>query len=137
MKRKNMFLFFNVIVPLLFGLAIYLFCYNNTYINNGFKNIFGISPPHIYFDNAYFKFLTCWACDILWAYSLTFALFLCFKDFKKPLLICGTISFSLTIVIELLQIEHIITGTFDFWDIILEIIAILFAIIIIKNRIIK
>lgn len=137
LKRKYLLFFVNICFPLAIGLLMYLFCYKNTYINIGFEKLFNFSRPYFYFDNNFHRFLTCYACDILWAYSLTFALCFCFKDFKKPLLICSVLSILLAIVIELLQINRIIHGTFDIWDIILEISAILFAVIIIKKEFLK
>ena len=134
MKRKNLFILFNIACPLLIGLSIYLFCYKSTYINTTLANVLEFSLPYFYYDNIFYRFLTCWACDILWAYSLTFALFWCFKEFKKPLLICSVLSILFAIVIEFLQINHIIHGTFDVLDIVLEISAIIFAVIIMKKE---
>ena len=133
MKRKNLFLFLNIAIPLLIGLAIYLFCYKNTYINTLFENILKIDFPYIYRDNSFHKCITNWACDILWAYSLTFALFFCFKDFNKPFLITFFVSIVFSVIFECLQLTSIINGTFDIWDIIMELSAILFAVIILKR----
>ena len=134
LKRKNLFLFFNISFPLSIGLAIYVFCYQNTYINTTIENILGFSLPYFYFDNAFHRFLTCWVCDILWAYSLTFALFFCFKSFNKSWLITCILSISFSIVIELLQLVDIINGTFDIWDIVMEFSAIIIAVIILKKE---
>lgn len=133
MKRKKLFLFANTIIPLLIGLSIYMFCYKNTYINIAFDNFFGFSLPYFYFDNAFHHFITCWACDIMWAYSLTFALFFCFKNFSNSLVISGSLSVLFAVIIEFSQFIDLISGTFDILDIILEISAILLAVIIIKR----
>lgn len=137
MKRKNLFLFANIVTPLFIGLTIYLFCYRNTYINSAFENFLGLSFPYLYFDNIIYQFITCWTCDILWSYALTFSLFFCFKDFKKGLLFSSLLSVSLSIIIEFLQFGGYINGTFDIWDIILEISAIFLAVIIIKRSFLK
>ena len=134
LKRKNLFLFFNTFFPLLIGFAIYLFCYQNTYINTTVENILGFSLPYFYFDNAFYRFSTCWACDTLWAYSLTFALFSCFKNFNKSWLITCVLSILFSLIIELLQLTNIINGTFDIWDIIMEFSAIIIAVIILKKE---
>lgn len=133
MKRKNLLLFANIIIPLLIGLTIYLLCYKNTYINRTFENIFHFSLPYLYFNNSIHRFIISWACDILWAYSLTFGLYFCFKDFRHPLITSSFLAILLAVVMEILQIVNIINGTFDIWDIIFEISAILFAVIIIKR----
>ncbi len=132
MKKNFAFYLLNIGIPLVLGLGIYLFCYKTTYINTAFTNIFGFSLPYIYFDNAFHRFITCWACDILWAYSLTFALYLCFRVFKKPLIITSVTSSLFAIIIELLQINGVINGTFDILDIISELVAISLAVIMIK-----
>ena len=137
MKRKNLFIFANIVIPLFIGLTIYLFCYRNTYINSAFENFLGISFPYLYFDNFFYQFITCWTCDILWAYALTFSLFFYFKDFKNSLLFSGLLSISLSIIIECLQVCGYINGTFDIWDIVLEFSAIFLAVIIIKRSFLK
>ena len=133
MKRKNLFIFLNIAIPLLIGSAIYLFCYKNTYINTFFEDYFEIDFPYIYRDALFHKFIINWACDILWAYSLTFALFFCFKAFNKPFLITIFLSVVFSAIFEYLQIPGIINGTFDIWDIITEFSAIFFAVIILKR----
>ena len=132
MKKKFAFYLLNIGIPLVIGLEIYLFCYRTTYINSVFTQVFDFSLPYIYYDNAFHRFITCWACDMFWAYSLTFALYLCFKTFKRPLIIASVTSSLFAIFIELLQINGTINGTFDILDILTEIVAILLAITIIK-----
>lgn len=134
LKRKYLLFFVNICFPLAIGLLIYLFCYKNTYINIGLEKLFNFSLPYFYFDNIFHRFLTCWACDILWAYSLTFALFFCFKSFNKSWLITCILSVLFSLVIELLQLVGIINGTFDIWDIVMEFTAIIIAVIIIKKE---
>lgn len=137
LKRKCFFIVLNIVLPLLTGLTIYLFCYKNTYINTIFEDVFNISLPYLYFNNLFHHFLTCWACDILWAYSLSFSLFACFNNFKNSLILTVTISTLFSIIIEVSQWFAIIKGTFDIWDIILELTAIIFAVIIIKKGVFK
>ena len=133
MKRKNLFLFANILIPLLVGLVIYLLCYKNTYINTTFENVFGFSLPYFYFNNIFHRFITCWACDILWAYSLTFSLYFCFKHFDKSFFITSFISIIFAVFFEYLQLTSVINGTFDILDIVWELSAIIFAVIILKR----
>lgn len=133
MNRKNLFLFANITIPLFIGLVIYLFFYKSTYINTVFENIFEFSLPYLYFNNSFHRFLTCWACDILWAYALTFSLFLCFKNFRKTILITSVLSILFAVSIEILQVIDVVNGTFDILDIIFEISAIFIAVIILKR----
>ena len=137
MRKKYAFYILNICIPLILGLGTYLFCYRTTYINTVFTDVFGFSLPYIYYDNALHRFITCWSCDILWAYSLTFALYLCFKVFNNPLIITCVTSSLFSVVIELLQINGTMNGTFDILDIAFEIVAIILATIIIKRRLQK
>lgn len=134
LKRKTIIIFLNIFLPLFIGLLIYLFFRKNTYINLFFENVFFISLPYLYSDSVFCRVLTSWACDILWAYSLTFSLFFCFKSFINSLQITYILSVLFSIAFELLQLTSIIIGTFDVWDIILEIAAISLAVIIIKKE---
>lgn len=137
MKRKNLFIFLNVAFPLLIGLSIYLFCYKNTYINTFFENYLGINFPYIYRATLLHQFITNWACDILWAYALTFSLYFCFRTFNKSILITSFITVSFAVILECLQLTGIVNGTFDTWDIIMELSAIIIAVIIIKKEFFK
>ena len=134
LKNKNLFIFLNVAIPLFIGLLIYLLCYQNTYINSFFQTILDCQLPRFYSSSYFYKFLTGWACDILWAYSLTFALLFCFNDFKRNLIISLILSASLSFLIEILQLLNVINGTFDIFDIILEFTANFVAVIIFSKK---
>lgn len=133
MRKKYLFYLINIAFPLTAGLVIYLFCYKGTHINTAFSQLFEFELPYFHDDNFIYRFITCWACDILWAYSLTCSLHLCFKDFKNSLLISAVLSALLSIILEILQLLGAIQGIFDLLDIIFEISAIGFAVIIIKR----
>lgn len=133
MKKKKLFIFFNIIIPLSLGLVIYLFCYETTYITTCFEAVFEYTLPYFYSDSIIYQILTCWACDILWAYSLTFSLFLCLKNFNHALLLSSALSAILSLTIEILQIPHIVNGTFNVLDIIFELTAIIVAVILLKR----
>lgn len=133
-KKRTLFLFLNVCVPLLIGLGVYLLFYTDTNINCFVNGVLGISVPHICFDGFGYRILTCWACDVLWAYSLVFALFACLRVYKRPLVLCGIVASVFAVAIELLQRLSFVTGTFDVLDIVFEILAILFALVIVKRR---
>jgi hypothetical protein len=68
---------------------------------------------------------------MLWAYSLTFTVFLIlgfkYESLKPTLIICAVFEVS----IEFLQKFGVIPGTFDFLDILLELCVTIFAVIII------
>lgn len=124
----------NIFIPLAIGLCIYLFFHNTTIINIFVNTFFVIKPLNCNGQNFFIYFLKCWACDILWAYSLFFALFYILKPFKSRIMFAAMLSIFLSIFVEILQYIQIINGTFDILDITFEITVIIFAVIILKRR---
>ncbi len=126
--KKYLFLIFNTIVPLISGLAIYIFMKSGTFINTFLEVDFHYIPKTVLG-----LFIVNWFCDFLWSYALVFALFLVLSPFKNRLTISCIVSLILGIVLETLQYANILSGTFDWWDIIIEFIATVTATIILKN----
>lgn len=130
MKIKNVYRIFNILFPLIIGLGVYLFINPDNYICSFFSRFvvlpkFGLSSPFIEFVNN-------WGCDFLWAYSFTSVIYELFCSFKFSWLITGLLSISLGVFMELLQYFDVVGGTFDVWDIIIEIIAVVISVLIIK-----
>lgn len=135
-NKKNIIFFgMNIIIPLLAGVFLYIWMRPDTYISIYVYNFldlsvndlkFGFSLPHLLSS-----FLRNFSCDMLWAYSLTFTVFvilgLKYESLKPTLIICSMFEIG----IELLQKFGVISGTFDFLDILLEFCIIIFAIIVI------
>lgn len=83
----------NILLPLILGVIIYLI------------NTPGIIRNHL--------------CDFLWAYSLAFSLTYIELSNKETFII----TLSTGAVFELLQKVHLIKGTFDILDILVELLA--------------
>lgn len=129
MKRKILTIFINIFLPLAVGLCIYLLFYNGTYLNS----MFGIELN--FKANSFFGiFMKSWACDILWAYSLTNTLYLALYAFKHRILFSAILSICIATVFELLQLFGKVNGTFDILDIIFQIAAVISAAGVIKRR---
>lgn len=129
MKRKILTIFINIFLPLAVGLCIYLLFYNGTYLNS----IFGIELN--FKANSFLGiFMKSWACDILWAYSLTYSLYFVLYAFKNRILFSAILSICIATGFELLQLFGKVNGTFDILDIIFQIAAVLFAARAIKRR---
>ena len=79
-------------------------------------------------------FMKSWACDILWAYSLTYSLYLALYAFKRKIAISSILSICIVTVFELLQLFGKVNGTFDILDIIFQIAAVISAAGVIKRR---
>lgn len=108
-------------MPLLCGLLIYIFLKHGTYIN-----VFFCYDSDIYLNGFFGKIIVSWATDFLWAYSLTFLLYALSKPWKKSIVFIVEMVFL--IVMEVLQKFSIINGTFDIFDIFVEIFAMFIAI---------
>lgn len=92
---------------------------------------------HLYGENrktkySVVKFIRNYFLDMLWAYALVFALSLIICRNAAQLWETFMIAFIFSAIMELLQITPIVQGTFDIWDIMVELIAELVAVFIIK-----
>lgn len=126
--KKYLFLIFNTVVPLTSGLAIYFFMKSGTFINTFSGIDFHYIPKTVLG-----LFIVNWFCDFLWAYALVFALYIVLSPFKSKLLFSCVISVLLGLILEIMQGVNILSGTFDWWDIIIEFVATVTATIILKN----
>ena len=70
---------------------------------------------------------------MLWAYSLTFAVYVILCDHSQYMPKMLVTCFAFETGIELLQLVDVLKGTFDWWDIALEICATAMASLIIKH----
>lgn len=119
LKTKFVVVFLNVAVPLLLGLAVYVFFIPSAHIS---QLVYGLMGKIVAVNDVDLRdsFLTCYLADFLWAEALfaLVALFLVEKtrDFIKVFLTC--ILFE--VVIETLQLTPLIDGTFDLFDMLVE-----------------
>lgn len=132
-RKKKLFYFFNISVPLILGTLIYIFFKNGTYINSLVFTVFKADIPQPAVAEPLRRFLVCWASDMLWAYSLMFSLELSLKSFRRPALSALIISLFFSALTEALQYFRIIGGTFDLLDIISEFASVFTAYSIIKR----
>lgn len=134
-RHSFVFWFLNITVPLLIGLFLYVVFRPDTIISNAIYGLLQLTKPDIRANSSLLSevifFLRCYSCDMLWAYSLTFACSAIIGTSARQLAVTGIICFSFEILIELLQNYGVLTGVFDFLDIILEIISTLLAVLII------
>jgi hypothetical protein len=86
----------------------------------------------IYNDNLIYMFLRNYFLDMLWAYSLTFCIHLLIDNNAERICKTVAITFTFSLVMEILQLTDAVKGTFDMIDILVEFIAIMTAVLIIK-----
>ncbi len=130
------FYFYNSIIPIFAGALIYILFRKDTYVSLFTAHFVSIPA----FSTAGFPvwlklFLRGYAADILWSYSLAFSLMWLFKDEgkqrgrSKTLIVC---SFFICFM-EWLQKTGLFHGTFDWWDICLEIVSVIYALSVIRK----
>lgn len=119
-KRNGIFAV-NIVIPLVFGAFIYLTKAERTYISDilsAFRSVLPIIN--------YPEIIRNYACDFLWAYALFFCLRLSLGDKlkgKHNLMVIAMASI-VAVSLESIQMNTAILGTFDLWDIVVELIAI-------------
>jgi len=122
----------HIILPVVAGTLIYIFFRPDTYISGCFSKAFGVTGPDMSEAVPDWVALICrnFLSDMLWAYALTVTVVLIMDDGGKySVWICLIFELSM----ELCQKAGILSGTFDWLDIILEICASALAALIIKQ----
>lgn len=132
MKKK--FMYMNVLIPLIIGGVLYYAVSPEVIFVEQIDRLTGMNL-HINCKTTFIKIIRNYVPDILWAYALMFALILIMgnktADIWKMYMVAGLFS----ILIEVLQLTGLVKGTFDIKDIIVEIIAELVAVFIIKKQV--
>ena len=125
-KRNSLFAL-NIVFPLLCGAFIYLTKAEPTYLSDylhAFRKVFPtISYPYIIGN---------FACDFLWSYSLFFCLRLTLGDQLKGKhnTVVIIVSAVAAVILETVQLFKSVPGTFDPFDLVTELVAIAFALLI-------
>lgn len=129
---RRLFYWINILVPLLFGIMVYLYWRPDAYISKLILNLFRISyAPERGRPAGVQRFIRYYLCDICWAYALTFSL--AFWLGKDSLMEAYTISAVFALLVEILQLLPQTPGSFDILDIIVELSACTIAVLIIKS----
>lgn len=118
----NKFYIWNIMLPLVIGTIVYVYVKPSAPISQLIYFILHISPPVLNIKlTGIHRFIQYYLCDILWSYSLTFALSLYLG--KDRLLLAYAIAASFSTLVEVLQLLHQVLGSFDIFDIIVQLIA--------------
>ena len=126
-----MFLVCNILIPLAIGAYIYIFWDSDSYFGNFVRSVLAI--PNTGSDSCLAQIMRNWGCDFLYAYALFFALYASTR--RIPVSICYAAMCSIGLeLLQLIQVDFLKCGTFDMWDILIEIIAICFAAIFVGFR---
>lgn len=128
---KNKFMYMNIAVSMILGSLIYYLISPEVIF---VEKIDGMTDwkLHIGYENKAIKIIRSYVPDILWAYALMFSLVVITGNKTAGIWKMYVVAVLFSTIIELLQLTGAIKGTFDIADIIVELIAELIAVFIIK-----
>lgn len=124
MERMGLkkFYILNIVLPLVIGTMVYVYVKPSAPISQLIYFLLHISSPVLQVGpTGIHRFIQYYLCDILWSYSLTFALSLYLG--KDKLLLTYVIAASFSTLVEVLQLLPYVLGSFDIFDIIVQLIA--------------
>lgn len=133
-KKYKLYMIINIIIPIVTGAIIYYLMSPDVKFVRWVDDVAGIGF-HISdtaMDNVMLRLLRNYFPDMLWGYSLVFALFLAMGNNLENLRKIFITSFLFTTVMELFQLVQITSGTFDVCDILFTFVAEAAAFLIIK-----
>ncbi len=128
-----MIILLHIMIPLLSGALIYILTDPNVLFVRMLSRQRDIPVLPVNSESTVFLFIRCYLLDILWAYALIFSLYFILDKDMGLWKIFG-IGFLFSTIMEVLQLTVVVPGTFDLWDILMEGVAELIAIFIIKNQ---
>ena len=134
MNKERRFIVLNILIALAFGSFFYLIFCPDVWIVKKVQDLFGITfqisvtktVPYVLL-----KWVRNYLCDFLWAYALLFAMDLFWPVKKYRMIGSFLAAFAFGTGMEILQISDRVTGVFDVWDILAELIAECLAMLII------
>ena len=136
--KQHMFYALNISISLVIGLIVYV-CYRpDTYVSQAVYNLLGISHDIGGFANWLptwlLLFIRNYLADIIWAYALTFTICYILWNQNKSMFPIFSIVAVFEICIEVSQKVGIMSGTFDWFDIFLEICISALVMLVIKTK---
>lgn len=135
-RIKKIILIINVVLPILAGSLTYCFIAPDVLFLNNIYSRF-VQTQNISLDiysNVFLKITRFYLMDYLWGYALIFALYYAFGLNKSALKYIYSLAVIFSVVMEFIQLAPIVKGTFDLFDIAVEITAESLAIFIIKKN---
>ena len=127
-ERK--FVLLNILIPIVLGGIIYITTSQDVLFMKFISGIVNVNKFSVNHNAVWFLFLRNYLADILWGYALVFAIYI-IMDSAATWKLLGVV-FPFSILMEMLQILDNVPGTFDYWDIVVEAVAEMIAVIIIK-----
>lgn len=133
--ERNVIIAMNCLIPLLTGAVLYYLLSPDVLFVRQIDSIIGNG---MHFDCSaadcgVFQFIRCYIPDMLWSHALVFSLYAILGNSTANLKRIFIMAFVFSVIMELLQLTPFAAGTFDWFDIVFEVLAEGFAVLIIKN----
>lgn len=123
-----------VIFPMLIGAIAYYTCCPSVWFVQKLDLVVGsVSRQPIIPQGILKVSLRCYFFDYIWAFSLSNAIYISYQNSIKTMVIAVIITVVLGSLLEIMQLLGITTGTFDIFDIWVELIGSLSGVYIIKS----
>ncbi|MDY5102537.1 MAG: hypothetical protein SPE81_05510 [Agathobacter sp.] len=134
-NNKTAFLVINIWGPIIIGTIIYYLISPDVLFVEWIDTFLGKVMHISCIDSSFWlvKFIRNYMLDMMWGYALVFALYFIIGNNSADLLKIFVIAFTLSAVMEILQLTPFVEGTFDVLDIIVEFLAEVVAVFIIKK----
>lgn len=139
-RKTRIHLLYNIIIPILIGAVIYFLTSPDVFFVKAASAFFKLSDRFIVtnFGNLLIRFVRNYIPDMAWGYALVFSLYAIAGDqTEKGLYNLAFIAIVFSAAIEIIQLSHIIRGTFDLWDIVAELLTEVTAVFIIKKKFLR
>lgn len=133
-SKKKVFLIANIIIPVIIGGFLYYMISPDVIFVEVIKKLLysnGVTSAGKYLGPVGI-FVRFYLLDMLWGYSLVFALYFCVGD-DVAILKVFVLAFVFSIGMEVLQLIPVAPGFFDIWDIVVECIAEAIATLVLIN----
>lgn len=128
-KQKLWWIGLHIAVPLIMGAVIYYLISPEVIFIKMFSNHGGITTPlKLNQSHVIYRFIRNYFLDMLWAYALMNTLIFLIGKSSSTIKISVSIAVIFTVILEGVQLTSFVSGTFDVWDIMVEIIGELFAV---------
>ena len=137
-KKKTRLLIFGVILPMTVAGIAYYILFPEVIFARRIDSLLGtgfhpLSAGEIY-KNTLLRLLRYYAFDAVWAFSLTSSLYLIMGRGRGKVPAYLTVTVAMAVMSEAAQLFSLFPGTFDVWDIAVEIVGALTGALIIKKQ---
>lgn len=128
-KQKLWWIGLHIAVPLIMGAVIYYLISPEVIFIKMFSMSGEIPEPFtLNQSHMIHRFVRNYFLDMLWAYALMNTLIFLIGNSSSTIKISVSIAVIFTVILEGVQLTSFVSGTFDVWDIMVEIIGELFAV---------